>query len=730
MPRPLIWRVDWAETAGIGIGLYVDDLSLLFAVMVAGVSLLSLLYSVSDIPHILEEEPGHRGRTTYYVAMLVFSGAMLGLVFATDLLQLYVLWELTSIASFVLIGIRWDDPTARTGAVKALVITGASGLALLVGLLTIGSTLGTFSLPEVTQSRELLSASPVFGVVLLLLLVGAVAKSAQFPLHVWLPNAMVAPTPVSAFLHSAALVAAGFYLLARFFPLFAWSTLWAWSVGAVGAASMIVGGLLAMRARGMKELLAYSTISQYGFMFLLLGLGTAEALAAALFSFFQHGLIKAGLFFSAGILTVVTGQKELGKNGGIWSMIPFTFAITTVLALSLSGLPPLAGFWVKEGLLASVISGGNVALVVLVVAASSLTFVYMLRFLSGAFIRGSPIPAGLETVPGLMLAATAALTLLTLIFGLRPSLLNAALVEPAAMTVIGKPVNLHFGFHLDQPMFLSVLALSLGISAFALFRYWAPALAETTKPEWSLDRLYGGIVSNLGRAGRQALRLQSGSLQQYIRLCWLGMLGLIVISLVPLTSQPAAMAIGGSGVPSGRGLVDAAMALLLILIVIGTLLTFIVRRHIHVVLALGSVGYLIAGVFALELAPDVGLVQVHVETLVTVLLVLAIVLIPRVVRQPFVLHPRMRLSVGTVALATVSGLGSAWLSWLAINHLAVDAIAPWYNEQAPRITHAEDVVAAILVSFRALDTLGEITVFAVSAIGVLALVRVIRREAR
>jgi len=728
VPRPVFWRAPWAEAAGIGAGLYVDDIGLLFVAAVTGVSLLSLLYSVSDIPHMLRGEPHHSGRAIYYSAMLVFIGAMLGLVLAADLVQIYVFWELTGIASFVLIGIRWNDSEARAGAVKALLVTGTGGFALLAGLLVMGSTLDTFSLREVLQSRELLSASPVFGVVLLLLLVGAVAKSAQFPLHVWLPDAMVAPTPVSAFLHSAALVAAGFYLLVRFFPLFAGSSLWTWSVIGVGAASTIVGGMLAMKASGLKELLAYSTISQYGLMFVLLGLGTAEALAAALFTFLQHGLIKAGLFFAAGILTYVTGHKVLGKSGGIWAKLPTTFTVATVLGLSLGGLPPLAGFWVKEGLLASVLSDGKLPLVALVVVASALTFAYILRFLRDGFIQGTPSPARIKPVPSLMLTATALLALLTLVFGLMPGLASAVLVEPAVMAVLGQPADLHLNLHVDLTLFLSVLALSMGVIAFALFRYFAPFLVATTRTEWSLDRLYCWVASNLRWAGRRALRLQNGSLQLYVRFCWLGMVVLVAISLVPLTPESAAMVLGANDVPSSRGLVDVGMALLLTLIVIGTVLTFVVRRHIHVVLTLSAVGYLIAGVFAMELAPDVGLVQVHVETLVTVLFVLAIVLIPRVIRQPFVLHPRVRLTAWTVALASISGFGSAWLSWLAINHLPSDPIAPWYNEYAPQITHIEDVVAAVLVSFRALDTLGEITVFAAAAIGVLALVRLIQRE--
>ncbi|MBI4497362.1 MAG: hypothetical protein HY689_05635 [Chloroflexi bacterium] len=728
-PRPLSWQTGWIEVAGIGVGLYVDDLSLLFAVLVTGISLLSLLYSLRYLPHELEERRAGGDEAVYYGSMLLFTGAMLGMVFSGDVIQLYVFWELTGVASFLLIGLHWQDAQARAAAVKTLLITtGSGGLALLVGVLLLGGAAGTYALPEVLARREALQATPVFGVALVLLLLGAAAKSAQFPFHVWLPDAMIAPTPVSAFLHSAALVAAGVYLLARFHPVFAGAPLWGWSVAGVGVASMLVGGILALRAREFKALLAYSTISQYGFIFTLLGYGSPEALAAALFSFWQHGLVKAGLFFAAGIVTYATGLRTFGAAGGLWARLPVAFVMAATLALSLGGVPPLAGFWMKEVFLGATLATHHLALVVLAVLAGALTLTYMLRFLAGAFLHGAA-PPRTEPVPATMLVAPGVLAALTVLFGLWPGLAGAALVQPAAAAPTGAVPHLDLAYHLDLRLALSLVALGLGAAAFLTLRRWAALIDAVARPAWSLDRLYTGTAAGVGHAGRRALRVQNGFLLSYLHLTLLGLVGLLAFTglfLAPVLPVPT---LTGGAPLLPRGPLDGGMALLLLLIAVGAVLTFVIRYHLHMILALSVVGYVIGALFALEFALDVGLVQVLVETIVAVIFVIMLALIPPAVRQHLVLGPRQRLTLVMVALSALGGLGSAWLSWLAITHTPADPIAPWFNEHAFALTQARDVVAAILVDFRALDTLGEITVFAIAATGVYTLVRLIRGEA-
>lgn len=728
IPRPYSWRTGWIDLLGIGLGLFLDDLSLLFAILVAGVSLFSLAYSIGYIPHEVAAGRLGGGEAAYYAYMLLFTGAMLGMVLAGDLVQLYVFWEVTGIVSFLLIGIDWPDPRSRSGAIKALIVTGLGGLALLLGLIILGLAAGSFALADALAAADLLRASGLFAAALLLILVGAATKSAQFPFHVWLPDAMVAPTPVSAFLHSAALVAAGVYLLARFHPVFAGDPLWAGSVAGVGLTSALVAGVLALKARELKRILAYSTISQYGFVFALLGYGTAGALAAALFSFFQHGVVKAGLFFAAGAITHATGAREIGRSAGLWRHLPGTAVVAVLLALSLGGLPPLAGFWMKEGFLGATLKLEDPALAVLGVAASALTFAYMLRFLVGAFVEGAPAPE-VHRPPPVVLLAPGLLAGLTILLGLWPDRMGAWLAESAAAAILGQPASLDLALHLDLKLLLSLLALALGALAFVTRDRWAGLVEATTRPAWSLDRLYGAATAGLERLGLLFRQLQHGYLPGYLYVVLLGLAGLLVYSALASWPAPPLPSAARGPLSAGRGLVDLAAALVLLLIALGTVLTFVLWRHVHVVLALGAVGYLIGGFFALELAPDVALVQIHVETLVTVLFVLALLLVPSAGREAFVLHPGRRLTPPMLALALAGGLGSAYLSWLAIAHEATDPIAPWFGENAQELAHADDVVAAILVDFRALDTLGEITVFAVATVGVYALVRLIREEA-
>lgn len=714
-PRPVIWRVDWIGSAGIGFGFHVDELSLLFAVLVAGVGVLTFLYSVRYIPPLLERWGVAGGEAMYYGALLLFTGSVLGLVFAVDLIQLYVFWELIDVASFLLIGLNRRDPAARASAVKVLFITALGGLSVLLGFVLLGTAAGTYSLPVLLAQGSAGLDPSLAGLILVLLVFGAAAKAAQFPLHVWLPNAMQAPTPVNAFLDSAALLAAGVYLLARVQPIFVASPLWFWMVGGIGFASLFAGGVLALRATDTKIILAYSTVSQYGFMFALLGMGTASAMAAALFLFFQHGLLKAALFFSAGAVIHATGRKAL----------PLPFLLTGLLALSLGGVPPLGGFWMKEIFVKKILEEQGLWLALLAVAGSALTLVYMLRFLRVVFSGGSTPPPSLRPVPRSMLVAPGVLALLTVLLGVWPELIGTTLAEPAAAAVLGGVAELDIGLEIGGALLLSLTGLGLGAAAFITLERWAGAVRWVTSARWSLGRAYSALAAGVDNVGRAALQLQNGRLPRYLSLTLFGGLGLLAFSALrsPATGL-ARLPSTGAGAP-----VDWRVALLLLLVSAGTLCTLLVRHHLQMILALGAVGYLMAGVFGLALAPNLGLLQVHVETLVTVLLVLTLARIPRsrLVRMAY--KKRERRPLGRIGLAVAAGAASAWVSWLAIEHLPANPIAPWFNQNAASLTGSNDVVTAVLIDFRALDTLGEVIVFATAAIGVYVITRLIYKEA-
>lgn len=723
---PLIVWNEWTGLAGVGVGLQVDSLTVLFAALISAVSFLALLYSQRYIRHEMEGGKIASSEAAYYGYMLLFTGSMLGMVLSSDLIQLYVFWELTGIASFLLIGLNWIEEKSRRGAVKALLVTASGGVAMLVGFVLLGTIAGTFSLEAVIGQASYLLGLPLLGIALVLVVIGAAAKSAQFPFHEWLPDAMVAPSPVSAFLHSAALVAAGVYVLARLHPVFVGLELWGWVVTGVGTLSMLIGGIRALGATEFKQLLAYSTISQYGFIFALLGYGGEGAAAAAMFSFLNHGLIKAGLFLCAGTVTYATGVTALGAVGGLWKRLPGLFAVTVILALSLGGVPALAGFWMKEAFIAETLGTHSLFLVVLAVLGGALTLTYMLRFILGAFVEGREV-GHVHAVPWSMFIVPGLLALLTVVYGLLPRLVEVTLVEPAAAAMIGRPVDLKLGLHLDLKLLLSAMALGSGVAMFALRDRWS-GRARRLSTRMSINGLYEGTEGWLSRVGGWTLRLQGGRLSDYVYVVLFGLFVMVLASTGPVIPRAVQLAVEGGGFTPYPETVDLAMVVVLVMIGVGTMLTFILPRHVHVILALSAVGYLIAGFFALEYAPDVGLVQVHVETLVTVLFVIALVLIPAEMREKMVMGVRRRLSVLNVMLAGLIGGGSALFSWLAIENSPPNPLGPWFNDNAYELTHAADVVAAILVDFRALDTLGEITVFAIATVGVFALVQLARRE--
>jgi multicomponent Na+:H+ antiporter subunit A len=337
----LVSGVAWSPELGVSMSFALDGLSLLFALLICGIGALVLVYAGGYLA-------GHPQLGRFYAFLLLFMGAMLGLVLADNLLVLFVFWELTSISSFLLIGFNHERPEARAAARQALLITGGGGLALLAGLILLGFAGGSFELSELLARGALMDGHPLYGAVLVLVLAGAFTKSAQFPFHFWLPSAMEAPTPVSAYLHSATMVKAGIYLLARLNPLLGGTDAWLFSLGGVGGATMLVGGILALYQTDLKRILAYTTVSALGILVLLLGIGTEEAIIAAMAFLLAHGLYKGALFMIAGIVDHETGVRNVEKLGGLWRSMPITAGVAVLAALSLAGFGPVFSFIAKE----------------------------------------------------------------------------------------------------------------------------------------------------------------------------------------------------------------------------------------------------------------------------------------------------------------------------------------------------------------------------------------------
>jgi multicomponent Na+:H+ antiporter subunit A len=715
----LVWRVDWIEPLGIGFGWRLEPFTMLFAVMVATFALLTMLYSAAYLPRMLAAYNLQWNPALYYAALLFFTGAMLGLVWSEDLFQFYIFWEMLDLASFVLIGLAWRNLENRRAAFKALLITALGGLALLFGFILLFISTGTSSISELLEAG-VAAAIPADSLVIILLLIAAASKSAQFPLHVWLPPAMVAPTPVNAFLDSAALVAAGVFLVVRFNPLFAESSLWMGILLVMGSASMLVGGLLALRQDNLKWLLAYSTISMFGFIFVLTALGEG-ATFAVLWFVLQHAIIKAGLFFAAGAVESTPAGGMAVAEGATRTPPRFTFlmVISAVLALSLAGIPPLAGFWMKEFFLARLMEESPHPLLVATgVVAAALTLIYMLRFLWLGFSREMRnLPFGIVLVVTLLSAST-------LLIGIFPEPISRALVEPAAAAITGSAPDVDFGYHLAPELLLSLLALATGALLFWGRTHWQPWLAQRRMAQWSLDGFFEQAAYSILHLGRRVQRVQNGSLERYLYVVMMGLIGLILLALPGIWQQPLFEPHENLALLFDRSDILWASALLLILIGAATVLTLVVQTHLRMVLMLGVVGFITAGLFGLLSAPNLGLVQVHVETLITVLFVLLLVRVPHRIRHHFEeqsLLQDWRWSRLMIALffGGITGL----LSWIAIKHQPPTSVAAWYNEETLQLVGAEDIVAAILVHFRALDTLGEIVVFAIATLGVWILVQ-------
>ncbi|MCZ7543178.1 MAG: proton-conducting transporter membrane subunit [Anaerolineae bacterium] len=614
----------WMPQIGLTFALYVDGLGLLFGLLVTGIGSAVMLYTGCYM-----DDARQAGR--FFALMLAFTGSMLAVVLAGNVVVLFIAWELTSVMSFLLIGFKGADDEARKGALQSLMITGGGGLALFVGLLLLGNAAGTMQLGEILSNGEALRQHPWYGAFTGLILLGCFSKSAQFPLHFWLPQAMNAPTPASAFLHSATMVKAGVYLLARLYPALGDTALWNAALSTVGLATMLVGAVLALRQRDLKGILAYTTISQLGALVALIGQPESAGLKAAAVGIVAHALYKGALFLIAGAVDHTTGTRNINELGGIGRQMRGLAAATAIAGLSMAGVPPLLGFVAKETLLETVIQQ-PLALAVVTVSAA-LTVTAALRLFWDVFM-GAPRtrlpqpehvphdrhhPFGDDAfdyscchdLPPLMLASPGTLATLSVIAGVALAPLMAPLVSAA----IGKQVSLYLfpPSGVNLALVLSGVALALGIGVFAVRRVWL---------KWSIPvpvsgvQVYDGTIRAVESVGDVLLKMQSGRIRYYLAVILFSVLVLLATAVPNIRIDLPTPAVQ---------LTTAAHvleAILLVLALAATLASILFERHLVAALALGIAGYAIGGMFLLEPAPDVALVQFLVETLATVLIII------------------------------------------------------------------------------------------------------------
>lgn len=704
-------KLDWLPALGLNLSLRLDGLGFLFALLILGIGLLVILYARY---YLSKKEPMGR----FFAFLLLFMGAMLGVVLSENLLLMLMFWELTSLSSFLLIGFWGERSDARKGARMALAVTGGGGLALFAGILLIGHIAGSFELSQVLAAGYAIRSHELYPLALILVLLGVFTKSAQFPFHFWLPHAMAAPTPVSAYLHSATMVKAGVFLLARLYPALAGSEWWFYLVSITGLVTLLVGAGMALFQHDLKGLLAYSTISHLGLITLLFGLDTRLAAVAAVFHIINHATFKASLFMAAGIIDHETGSRDMRRINGMWKYMPHTAVLAMVAASAMAGVPLLNGFLSKEMFFSETLNqhllgSFNWVIPAAATLAGVFSVAYSLRFIHDVFFNGEPInlphyPP--HEPPRYMKVPVEILVFLCLLVGIVPAYTVAPLLAAAASATLAGDVptyslSIWHGFNL--PLLMSFIALFGGILVYVfrqpLFRWYAGLPSVDAK--LIFER---GVVLMIKGCTSITQWLESASLQRYLALLLAAALIVVTqgLSELPQISGPLAMT-----------KIDGITALGLGIMALAALVTVIFHRQRLVsLLMLSVVGLMVALAFARYSAPDLALTQLSVEVVTIILLMLALFFLPA--------HTRVESSslrgLRDFTLAVSMGVMVAILVFAVLTR-PYDSISAFFLENSVPGGGGTNVVNVILVDFRGFDTMGEVTVLAIAAVGIFAM---------
>lgn len=709
--QPVAGGYDWIPSLGVRFSWYLDGLSLTFALLIAGIGTLIVLYSGG----YLKGHP-HQGRFLSF--MLMFMGAMLGLVVSDSFLMLFVFWELTSITSFLLIGFDHTREPARRAALQALVVTGMGGLSLLAGLLVLGMITGVGDLSGLLASGEAVRQSPLYLGALLLVLGGAFTKSAQFPFHFWLPNAMEAPTPVSAYLHSATMVKAGVYLLMRLNPVLGETVAWETLLPMFGGATLVVGTLLAIRQTDLKLMLAYTTVGSLGLLVMLTGFGSERAVEAAVLYLVAHSMFKGALFMVAGLIDHETGTRDTTRLGGFAGAMPITFAAGLLAALSMGGLPLFFGFLAKEEIYAALTGGGTWQTLLTLVAILGNALMFAIAFTVGL----KPFIGAAGDTPkapheGSLLLWVGPLLLAVLGLGacLFSGTVHAVVSSPMASAVLGAPVEVTASAmpHLGLPLYLSILTIALGVVAYlAQGRLRDGTAGVLAAIGWGPDRGFDQAVRGLLNLSFVVTRIvQNGRLDIYLTVTFVAVAATLLIPMIAYGELPA--------MPEFPMLQLHEWTIILIA-VIGLGAVVYTRDRLTAIVSLGIQGFAVALLFMLFGAPDLSFTQFMVETLSVVILALVMT---RLRLTPVDRRPTWQ----KVLDLTVSGAcGAAFgLLLLKVTQLPFDdTLTKFYEAHSLALAHGRNIVNVIIVDFRGLDTLGEIAVVMVAGLAILALIRV------
>ena len=707
---PKQWVLDWVPSLDVRVVLVLDGLSNMFALIITGIGTLIVIYADAYMA-------GHRQIGRFHLYLHAFMLSMLGLVLSGNLMVLFVFWELTTFFSFLLIGFEHEATTSRRSARQALLVTGAGGLAFLVGIVLIGQIGGSYELQQLTADGDRLRNHSLYLPILLCILAGAFTKSAQIPSHFWLPNAMAAPTPISAFLHSATMVKAGIYLLMRMHPVLGGTMAWMATLVIVGAVTAVWGALVALGQSDLKRMLAHTTIMALGIITMLLGGTTTPTLTAAVTFLFVHALYKSALFMAAGNIDHQTGTRRIHQIGGLGKTMPFTAVATAMATLSMAGFPLFLGFIGKEIMYKGTLTEEVFPQLATTAAlGANAMMVAMAATLALRPFWGRPrVKTASYEAPWPMWIGPLVLSFMGLFFGVVPDWLARWIIEPAVLSFhpTTEIIQLKRFYGINEPLLLSVMTLSLGALIYLGRRNIRSRVQGlTTNLPVSMEGLYDGLWKAIMQtAGGLTRTLQSGSLLAYL---------MIIITTIVLCVGWALMMSGS--LPSIWRLPQLSIWLQILLLLMLMAVIVVVRSTSRLlsICALGVIGAGMAVIFLTYGAPDVALTQLLVETLTLIIAAIVLLRLPHIRRGPDRRPVRRVLSI---LAAAGSGL-LAFAMLLAVGQHEVDRTVTAFFEQASYIqAHGRNIVNVILVDFRSLDTLGEIIVVGTSALAALALIR-------
>jgi multicomponent Na+:H+ antiporter subunit A len=731
--------IPWIPSFGVNFSIYIDGLGLLFSLLITGIGALVVLYSIYYLSKLKE------ALHNFYVYLLLFMGAMLGVVLSDNLIVLYTFWELTSISSFLLIAYWYKREKSQYGALKSMLITVFGGFAMLAGFVLLYLMTESFSIREIIANIN--PGHGLFIPAMLLILLGAFTKSAQFPFHIWLPDAMEAPTPVSAYLHSATMVKAGIYLVARFTPIFGGQIEWFWIVSSVGLLTLFWGSLNAVKQTDLKAILAFSTVSQLGLVMSLLGLGSASlyfgysteafyttATLAAVFHLINHATFKGALFMVIGIVDHETGTRDIRKLGGLMTIMPITFTLSIIGAFSMAGIPPFNGFLSKELFFTGVLNASNLEFFnmqtwgflfpVFAWIASVFTFIYSMMVVFKTF-TGKFQPENLDVTPHEapigMLISPIILASLVIIFGFFPNLLSYSIIKPAMESILPLEAGAMYkvdiyhwhGFGLELYMTLGVIGV--GILLYLSMQKWSGVYKLFPK-RLAFNHLYDqGLVSLERVTGSINRFYMTGFIRDYLVYIFTFFILLMGIYLYKMNAISLAIQEGLQN-SAEIGIFEIVLALVMVGAAVFVLFT---NSRLAAIISVGVVGYVVALFFVIFRAPDLALTQLIVETVSVALFLLCFYHLPKLKKE----NSRARFRVINLIISLGVGIVVTVIAISAHSTRLFEPISSFFIDASYKLAGGRNMVNVILVDFRGFDTMLEATVLGIAALGVYALIK-------